>query len=70
YTAMLSILALEHNGVTSERGGVGSFAIALLSKLGYRVVASTGRTSEHAYLTQLGASEVIDRATLSEPGKP
>ena len=79
YTAMLCILALEHNGVTPEQGeilvtgangGVGSFAIALLSKLGYRVVASTGRTSEHDYLKQLGASEIIDRATLSEPGKP
>ncbi|POF43552.1 alcohol dehydrogenase [Pseudomonas laurylsulfativorans] len=79
YTAMLCILALEHNGVTPEQGeilvtgangGVGSFAIALLSKLGYRVVASTGRTSEHDYLKQLGAGEIIDRATLSEPGKP
>jgi acrylyl-CoA reductase (NADPH) len=79
YTAMLCILALEHNGVTPEQGeilvtgangGVGSFAIALLSKLGYRVVASTGRTSEHDYLKQLGASEIIDRTTLSEPGKP
>jgi acrylyl-CoA reductase (NADPH) len=56
--------------VTGANGGVGSFAIALLSKLGYRVVASTGRTSEHDYLKQLGASEIIDRATLSEPGKP
>jgi acrylyl-CoA reductase (NADPH) len=79
YTAMLSILALERNGVTPDQGevlvtgangGVGSFAIALLAKLGYRVVASTGRTSEHAYLQQLGASEIIDRASLSEPGKP
>jgi acrylyl-CoA reductase (NADPH) len=79
YTAMLCILALEHNGVTPEQGeilvtgangGVGSFAIALLSKLGYRVVASTGRTSEHDYLKRLGASDIIDRATLSEPGKP
>ncbi|MFJ2364752.1 MDR family oxidoreductase [Pseudomonas sp. NPDC087697] len=79
YTAMLSILALERNGVTPQQGevlvtgangGVGSFAIALLAKLGYQVVASTGRTSEHAYLKQLGASEVIDRASLSEPGKP
>ncbi|MNM60069.1 Acrylyl-CoA reductase AcuI [compost metagenome] len=79
YTAMLCILALEHNGVTpgqgdilvtGANGGVGSFAIALLSRLGYRVVASTGRTSEHDYLKQLGASEIIDRATLSEPGKP
>jgi acrylyl-CoA reductase (NADPH) len=79
YTAMLCILALEHNGVTPEQGeilvtgangGVGSFAIALLSKLGYRVVASTGRTSEHDYLKRLGATEIIDRTTLSEPGKP
>ncbi|KRA95975.1 MULTISPECIES: acrylyl-CoA reductase (NADPH) [Pseudomonas] len=79
YTAMLCIMALEHNGVTPEQGevlvtgangGVGSFAIALLSRLGYRVVASTGRTSEHDYLKQLGAGEIIDRATLSEPGKP
>ncbi|QHF39552.1 alcohol dehydrogenase [Pseudomonas sp. S34] len=79
YTAMLCILALEHNGVTpgqgdilvtGANGGVGSFAIALLSRLGYRVVASTGRTSEHDYLKQLGAREIIDRATLSAPGKP
>ncbi|QJP95862.1 acrylyl-CoA reductase (NADPH) [Pseudomonas fluorescens] len=79
YTAMLCIMALERNGVTPEQGevlvtgangGVGSFAIALLHTLGYRVVASTGRISEHAYLQQLGASEIIDRATLSEPGKP
>lgn len=79
YTAMLCILALERNGVTPQQGeilvtgangGVGSFAIALLSKLGYRVVASTGRVAEHEYLKQLGASEIIDRAILSEPGKP
>ena len=79
YTAMLCILALERNGVTPAQGevlvtgangGVGSFAIALLSKLGYKVVASTGRVSEHDYLKQLGATEIIDRATLSEPGKP
>jgi acrylyl-CoA reductase (NADPH) len=79
YTAMLCILALERNGVkpaqgevlvTGANGGVGSFAIALLARLGYQVVASTGRTSEHAYLKQLGASEIIDRASLSEPGKP
>ena len=79
YTAMLCVLALERNGVTPQHGeilvtgangGVGSFAIALLSKLGYRVVASTGRVAEHEYLKQLGASEIIDRATLSEPGKP
>ncbi|RON75367.1 alcohol dehydrogenase [Pseudomonas fluorescens] len=79
YTAMLCILALERHGltpdhgevlVTGANGGVGSFAIALLSKLGYRVVASTGRVSEHEYLEQLGAADIIDRATLSEPGKP
>jgi acrylyl-CoA reductase (NADPH) len=77
YTAMLCILALEHGGmapehgdvlVTGANGGVGSVAIALLSQLGYRVVASTGRPEEGDYLRALGASEVIDRATLSRPG--
>src|SRR3546814_326329 len=79
YTAMLSVLALEHGGITPERGdilvtgangGVGSIAIALLSDLGYRVVASTGRLDQAEYLQALGAAEVIDRAGLSEPGKP
>ncbi len=79
YTAMLCVLALEHGGVTPDQGdvlvtgangGVGSIAIALLSKLGYCVVASTGRLEEADYLKALGAAEVIDRATLSEPGKP
>ncbi|HET8723601.1 MAG TPA: MDR family oxidoreductase [Anaeromyxobacteraceae bacterium] len=79
YTAMLCVLALERHGVTPERGevlvtgaagGVGSVAVALLAKLGYRVVASTGRPSESRYLGDLGAAEVIDRATLSAPGKP
>lgn len=79
YTAMLSILALEHGGVTPEAGdvlvtgasgGVGSVAIALLSNLGYRVVASTGRLQETDYLTALGAAEVVDRATLSAPAGP
>ncbi|QXI30789.1 acrylyl-CoA reductase (NADPH) [Pseudomonas vanderleydeniana] len=79
YTAMLCILALERNGLTPDQGevlvtgangGVGSFAVALLARLGYRVVASTGRTDEHAYLQQLGATEVIDRQALSQPGKP
>lgn len=79
YTAMLAIMALERNGVTPDKGevlvtgangGVGSFAIALLAKLGYRVVASTGRVSESEYLTSLGAAEIIDRATLAEPGRP
>ena len=79
YTAMLSVLALEHGGITPDRGdilvtgasgGVGSIAIALLSDLGYRVVASTGRLEEADYLRQLGAADVIDRRTMSEPGKP
>lgn len=79
YTAMLSVLALEHGGVTPDRGdilvtgangGVGSIAIALLSDLGYRVVASTGRLEEADYLRELGAADVIDRRTLSEPGAP
>jgi acrylyl-CoA reductase (NADPH) len=79
YTAMLCVLALEKQGITPEKGdilvtgangGVGSFAIAILAKLGYRVVASTGRLDESDYLTKLGASDVIDRNTLSEPGRP
>jgi acrylyl-CoA reductase (NADPH) len=79
YTAMLSVLALEKQGVvpgsgeilvTGANGGVGSFAIRLLNRLGYHVVASTGRMEEVDYLKALGASEVINRSTLSEPGKP
>jgi len=79
YTAMLSVLALEHGGLTPQRGdivvtgangGVGSIAIAILSGLGYRVVASTGRLDEADYLRSLGAAEIIDRRTLSEPGAP
>ncbi|UVM75067.1 acrylyl-CoA reductase (NADPH) [Pseudomonas alvandae] len=79
YTAMLSVLALEHGGLTPERGdilvtgangGAGSVAIALLSGLGYRVIASTGRQEEADYLRDLGAAEIIDRRTLSEPGAP
>lgn len=79
YTAMLSVLALERNGVTPDKGeilvtgangGVGSFSIALLSRLGYTVVASTGRLEETDYLKKLGASQIIDRAQLSEPGRP
>lgn len=80
YTAMLAVLALERNGVTPDdgdilvtgaAGGVGSVSIAVLSKLGYRVVASTGREEEAAYLEALGAAEVIDRASLSEkPERP
>ena len=79
YTAMLSVLALEKHGltpkdgpivVTGAAGGVGSVATAVLSKLGYHVIASTGRVSEAAYLKSLGAAEVIDRAELSGPAKP
>jgi acrylyl-CoA reductase (NADPH) len=79
YTAMLCVLALEKHGikpedgeilVTGANGGVGSVAIALLAQLGYKVVASTGRPAEAEHLKALGASEVIDRAELSAPGKP
>jgi acrylyl-CoA reductase (NADPH) len=79
YTAMLCVLALEKHGltpdggeilVTGAAGGVGSVAIALLAKLGYNVIASTGRASEAEYLKTLGAVEIIDRATLAAPGKP
>jgi acrylyl-CoA reductase (NADPH) len=79
YTAMLSVLALERHGVrpgdgpvlvTGASGGVGSVAVTLLAKLGHEVVASTGRPEEADYLRSLGAAEVIDRATLSAPGKP
>jgi len=79
YTAMLCVQALERHGalatdgdvlVTGANGGVGSFAIAILAKRGHRVVASTGRMSEEARLRELGAADVIDRATLSAPGKP
>lgn len=79
YTAMLSVLALEHGGLTPQRGdilvtgangGVGSIAIAILSDLGYRVIASTGRPDEADYLRGLGASQIMDRKTLSEPGAP
>ena len=80
YTAMLAVIALEKQGVTpasgdvlvtGAAGGVGSVAVALLSGLGYRVIASTGRAAtEAAYLTSLGAAEIIDRAELSAPGRP
>lgn len=74
YTAMLAVMALEKNGVTpasgpvlvtGAAGGVGSVAIALLSKLGFHVTASTGRREEEAYLKSLGAIDVVDRAELS-----
>lgn len=79
YTAMLCVMALERQGVTPDKGdilvtgaggGVGSVAIALLARLGYRVVASTGRLQEADYLRSLGAADVIDRAELSAPSKP
>ena len=79
YTAMLCVMALERLGVTRDRGdilvtgatgGVGSLSVAILAELGYRVVASTGKLSEKAYLESLGAKEIIDRNTLSQPGKP
>jgi acrylyl-CoA reductase (NADPH) len=79
YTAMLCVLALERYGikpsqgpviVTGASGGVGSVAIALLSKLGFSVTASTGRTAEADYLKSLGASDILDRAELSGPAKP
>ena len=79
YTAALCVDALVAAGVTPDQGeilvtgatgGVGSVAVALLKKAGFNVVGSTGKASEHAYLTQLGADEIIDRATLSERGKP
>jgi len=79
YTAMLCVQALAHQGVTPERGdvlvtgaagGVGSVAVALLAARGYRVIASTGRAEEAEYLRGLGATEIIDRQTLSQPGKP
>jgi acrylyl-CoA reductase (NADPH) len=76
YTAMLSVMALEDHGITPERGkvvvtgaagGVGSTSIAILSKLGYEIIASTGRPEEADYLKALGASEIIDRNELSGP---
>ena len=79
YTAMLCVLALEKHGVkptdgeilvTGANGGVGSVAIMLLAKLGYSVIASTGRPQEEAHLKALGAAGIIDRKELSEPGKP
>ncbi len=76
FTAMLAILELERNGadgeilVTGATGGVGSLAVSLLARLGHDVVASTGRQEEHDYLRSLGAATIIDRAELSEPGKP
>ena len=79
YTAMLCVMALQRNGlllaqgpvlVTGANGGVGSIAIALLARLGFEVHASTGRLAEAEHLKALGATDIIDRATLNTPGKP
>ena len=79
FTAMLSIMALERHGLTNKdgpvlvtgaNGGVGSFSISPLSRLGYTVIAATGRIEESAYLRRLGASEILDRQELSAPGRP
>lgn len=79
YTAMLCVMALEKHGVTpaageilvtGATGGVGSIAVALLTQLGYQVVASTGRPHEADFLKKLGAKEIIDRDTLNKPGRP
>ena len=79
YTAMLCVLALERHGlhagdgtvlVTGATGGVGSVAVALLARLGHRVAAATGKADQAAYLRELGAAEVIDRAELTAAGKP
>jgi acrylyl-CoA reductase (NADPH) len=79
YTAMLCVMALERHGiapgdgeilVTGAAGGVGSVAVALLSRLGFRVVAMTGRPAEAEFLRQLGAAEIVDRAAYTGAGKP
>src|ERR1700722_15503530 len=79
YTAMLCVIALERHGISPESGeilvtgaagGVGSVAVAVLAKLGFRVVAVTGRAAEAEFLKRLGAAEVLDRAVFASPGKP
>jgi acrylyl-CoA reductase (NADPH) len=79
FTAMLCVLAIEAHGarpgdgevlVTGATGGVGSVAVAVLAKLGWRVVAATGKPGQAGYLKSLGAAETIDRAALAAPGKP
>lgn len=79
FTAALAIQRMQENGltpgagpvlVTGATGGVGSLAVNMLAKLGYEVVASTGKTAEHEYLRRLGASAVLDRAETSGPGRP
>lgn len=79
YTAAMCVQALERHGVTpadgpilvtGATGGVGSIAVVLLARAGFQVVAATGKTADHAYLKNLGAAEVLDRAELTAPGKP
>lgn len=80
FTAMLAVMALEEHGLAPEKGevlvtgaagGVGSVAVAILAKLGYRVAASTGRAEAHGYLKDLGADSIIDRAEIATPsGRP
>ena len=79
YTAMLAVMALERAGVTPARGavvvtgaagGVGSVAVALLARLGYAVIASTGRPEEASYLKELGAGDIIERRELTAPPRP
>jgi acrylyl-CoA reductase (NADPH) len=79
YTAMLCVLALEQHGlkagdgevlVTGATGGVGSIAVAVLARLGHRVIAATGKSAEADYLKAIGAADLLDRASLSAPGKP
>ncbi len=79
YTAMLCVMALERHGitpgdgeilVTGAAGGVGSVAVALLSRLGFRVAAMTGRPVESDFLRELGAAEIVDRAAYAAAGKP
>jgi acrylyl-CoA reductase (NADPH) len=79
FTAMLCVMALERHGVTpgsgeilvtGAAGGVGSVAVAVLSKLGFRVAVATGRPAEADFLKQLGAAEILDRSQFSTPGKP
>ncbi|NJM05504.1 oxidoreductase [Candidatus Gracilibacteria bacterium] len=79
FTAALCVLALEAQGlqpserevvVTGAAGGVGSVAVALLARAGYRVIASTGRLHEAGYLRELGAHEIVDRALFTQPGRP
>ncbi len=79
YTAMLAVLALESHGVapgkgpvlvTGAAGGVGSIAVAVLARLGYQVIAATGRPEEEAFLKSIGASEILPRAELASPARP